>query len=203
MLNVIVAFLSFSIIPCAALSQSEDEIKTLAPWNMDHPVSISIINDAGLIPNKILLIEKVINSSSEYTENGHTYFEGWEGAIQTVNPNVKFEINKSENGISGDIILKLTKEASTDYNGITVPTYAGTNMAHATITIYDANKITPVQLENLVRHEMGHALGLGHSTSINSMMYQVIQPDEKYISACDIAGLNALFGGDFFQEVSC
>lgn len=50
------------------------------------------------------------------------------------------------------------------------------------------------QLYQIVLHEIGHALGLGHTTDPNAIMYPVAQPSNRTLDATDIAGIQALYG---------
>lgn len=43
-------------------------------------------------------------------------------------------------------------------------------------------------------HEFGHALGLGHSTNVNSIMYATLGPANPDLNANDITGMRALYG---------
>lgn len=43
-------------------------------------------------------------------------------------------------------------------------------------------------------HEFGHALGLGHSTDVNSIMYATLGPADPDLDANDITGIRALYG---------
>lgn len=45
-----------------------------------------------------------------------------------------------------------------------------------------------------VLHEFGHALGLGHSTDVNAVMYPTLGAADPDLDANDIAGIQALYG---------
>jgi len=45
-----------------------------------------------------------------------------------------------------------------------------------------------------ILHEFGHALGLGHSTDVNAVMYPTLGTADPDLNANDIAGIQALYG---------
>ena len=49
-------------------------------------------------------------------------------------------------------------------------------------------------LFQLALHEIGHALGLGHSTDVNAVMYPTLGTADPDLDANDIAGIQALYG---------
>lgn len=53
-----------------------------------------------------------------------------------------------------------------------------------------------VYIPNVVTHELGHALGLSHSSSFNSSMLYVEYREQSHLGCDDIAGVKALYGSD-------
>lgn len=53
---------------------------------------------------------------------------------------------------------------------------------------------TAATLFQVALHEIGHALGLGHDTDLNSVMYPTASASTRNLDATDIAGIDALYG---------
>lgn len=49
-------------------------------------------------------------------------------------------------------------------------------------------------LYQVALHEIGHALGLGHTTDPNAIMYPMSGPNNPDLDATDVAGMQALYG---------
>ena len=127
------------------------------------------------------------------------YFRGWQGAVNTISANTKypipekFNLIQSNNG-EGDIVVTLSSVKSDDgYSGVTRTIVDGNQILKAFITIYDSNKLTDSQLESIVRHEFGHALGLPHTDNSEDLMNESIMTNHSYITDCDLNALQKLY----------
>ncbi len=203
----IIVFVFLISIPITVFAQGDNTIELIVPWAQknDSILKVSIINKANLSEDKILIIKKVIESDNNYVENGQTFFEGWIGALKSIPSSTvkKFDITVSEELDNGDIVIQLLTEKHPVYAGFTVPQYVGNHMVKSDIKIYDSQNISSAQLENLVRHELGHALGLGHSDLHEDIMYPTMGATPKFISGCAIIGLQSLFEGHSLRDVNC
>ena len=201
-----------------------DTIDTWKSWNIvpGTTLTVNIVNSALLDNEKIQIIKETITSSEtliiddSLTHKGpkgtsSTYYLGWSGSLNDAAelystkypiPN-SFDIIESGRG-EGDIIINLSNLKDGDgYAGYTKSIVDGNEILKSHITIYDVQNLSESQLSTIALHEMGHALGLGHSTAPEDLMYPVIETNFPYISECDVSAIVALYNGEIEGEVVC
>lgn len=201
-----------------------DTIDTWKSWNIvpGTTLTVNIVNSALLDNEKIQIIKETITSSEtliiddSLTHKGpkgtsSTYYLGWSGSLNDAAelystkypiPN-SFDIIESGRG-EGDIIINLSNLKDGDgYAGYTKSIVDGNEILKSHITIFDVQNLSESQLSTIALHEMGHALGLGHSTAPEDLMYPVIETNFPYISECDVSAIVALYNGEIEGEVVC
>ncbi|MDE1770447.1 MAG: matrixin family metalloprotease [Thaumarchaeota archaeon] len=190
-------------------------------WNIisNTPLVVNIENNAQISDKKIQDIEYVITSTDTITEDSsllyHSdavsksqFFKGWQGAIDTIFDTKyyvpgKFNVIQSSNG-EGDIVITLSTINDADgYFGTTRTILDGNQILKAFITIYNADKLTDNQIESIVRHEFGHALGLPHTNNSGDLMHETIMTNHSYISECDINSLKKLYNDEKPSDDFC
>lgn len=203
-----------------------DSIKTGFTWHLydkERVFHIHIKNHAQVSEQSLDMIkdsimsEKIIEVNDMQLHKGPAtnsskFYIGWNGAINEISSRelkhqlpTRFHVHESMSG-EGDVTIMLVNERNLEgYSGYTrsMVDQEKEQILKSYITIYEANKLDESKMANIVRHEMGHALGLYHSTDPDDIMYQKIQTDNPYISECDLGALESLYDGKKMSEFIC
>ncbi|HEX9846661.1 MAG TPA: matrixin family metalloprotease, partial [Candidatus Nitrosotenuis sp.] len=168
------------------------------------------ISDAIYSKESVIIDDSLLHKGSPGSTS--TYYKGWFGAIESVSGiNTRFAIpialhttitDKGE----GHITIRLTKLQNSDgYSAYTKSFVDDENhqILKSVITVYDVDSLSDDQLATIMRHELGHGLGLAHSTAPEDLMAPEITTPYPYISECDIAALVGLYNGNQNSQVVC
>lgn len=191
-----------------------DTVDTWKSWRLiGTSMNVNIVNPRGMDEYKIDVIIDAITSDESIDIDdsishkgpkgtSSSYYNGWSGALKQVsdietkfNIPTNFNVNKSYDGES-DVIITLSNLKDNDgFTGYTKSIVDGNEIVKSFITIYDVSNLTDEELSTIVRHEFGHALGLGHSTAPEDLMAPTIDMTIPYISQCNIAAIEDLYNG--------
>jgi len=201
-----------------------DIIYTWLSWRLvDGTVLYINIIGAEKYPEKLDLIKEVVLSQkaieidNSLVYNGQqgstsTYHMGWAGALANAAENKtqlyipqKLEVIQLPTG-EGDITVMLTDEQNGDgYSGFTksITDESQNQILKSQIIIYEVYKLNDEQFKTILRHELGHAFGLAHSTAPEDLMYPTILTQYPYISECDLDAIYHLYDGGESSKVVC
>jgi|GEM_PF-3233706 len=171
---------------------------------------MQVISDAIYSKESVIIDDSLLHKGLPGSTS--TYYKGWFGAIESVSGiNTKFAIpialhttitDKGE----GHITIRLTELQNSDgYSGYTKSFVDDENhqILKSVITVYDVENLSGDQLATIIRHELGHGLGLAHSTAPEDLMAPEITTSYPYISECDIVALADLYNGNQNSQVVC
>ena len=179
--------------------------------NILNPVSISeksidSIHDVILSTETLVLDDSLLRGGP--ANSFSTYYVGWKGALESVSSTKipvpkNFEITNSPKS-TGDIVIILSNIKDRSGNtGYTKTILEGNQIVKAFITIYDVNSLSDNQFETILRHEFGHALGLGHSTATEDLMASTIDMTFPYISHCNVSAISDLYNENSDGTTTC
>ncbi len=179
---------------------------------------INIVNGDDY-PEKTHIVRKVIYSNQIVSsdtglidKSEKTYYLGWQNALETAATQEtarhipqKFQIISSEKG-EGDITITFSPLQNGDgklgSTKILVDNFRN-EILKAHITIYQVDEISDQTLEAVIRHEIGHALGLPHAMASNDLMNASFSVERAYISECDIKGIVTLYNEENIHPFVC
>ena len=187
-------------IPSEVWAEEDEQWNELRTWKnvQDDIIPVLIIRDAKVSENQVDIVEDAINSK-EVKGNGRTLFLGWNEGIKEISKSfgvkvpslqVQYKLERTE-----AIIIHLTSRTNAaNFNGYTNLFYdANGDIQKAMITIYNTDELSKVQLESIIRHELGHALGLGHTNAENDLMQPKININFNAISLLDLQALARIY----------
>lgn len=200
-----------------------DTIDTWLSWRLVDGATINVnLVDGEKYPDKadivrtVLLSNESIEIDNSLLHKGlkgttSTYYIGWAGALGSIKNPTKFHIPQKFNLIDstngeGDITIRLSTQRNGDgYSGYTksIADDSQNQILKSEITIYDVGNLSKAQFETILRHELGHAFGLAHSTAPEDLMHPTIETDYPYISSCDVDAIILLYDGGKKSEVTC
>ena len=201
-----------------------DTVDTWLSWRLvDGTVLHVNVIDANKYSGKLDLIKEVVLSQEPIEIDDSllhkgpkgstsTYYVGWAGALAKSSEDPtkfyipdKLDVIESTKG-AGDITIMLVNEQSGDgYSGYTksIADPSQNQILKSYITIYEVDKLSDEQFKTILRHELGHAFGLAHSSVTDDLMYPVIQTEYPYRSQCEIDAIKSLYNGNKKSEVIC
>lgn len=191
----IIFILTVGLTPAFALMN--DKTETIGYWDKQ---TIDVALSTSYKLDHLAEVTEAVTSTEFYTIEDNLmhkmppgyfsdYYLGWQGALDNANAtNIKLDFAIAS---YGDIIISLTNQRSPDgHAGTTWFVYDGSIITKAYITIYNVDKISNAQLYSIVMHEMGHALGIGHTTADEDVMYEKrANVPYPYVSPCVMQAL--------------
>ena len=182
-----------AIIPVQMTFANESEWNSLLSWRNIKEINVYIESDFKPDTQKIEIIKSVIESKLRDKEN----FFGWNEAITHISYKTETEIPTFKiinDTYKADVIIHLTEMKPPDSNlGLTKYQLSNQTIESVSITLYDFDELDEGQVEFLTRHELGHAIGLGHTTNPFDLMYPNINIEFGLISMFDLNTLYELY----------
>ncbi len=204
-----------------------DSVETWMAWHISdqtQPFHVHVVDESNLGQEKLDAISDAV-TSKELVEiddsklhkgpKGSTseYYKGWAGAIQEADKSelkyslpLNLHVHRTDDANGAEIIIRLTDQKNSEgYSAYThsIVDEENKEILKSFITVYDSSNLSADEISLVVKHEMGHALGLKHSSDPYDLMYPEIQSGQPYISECNLDALVALYQGQSGQTIRC
>jgi len=207
-----IILMAFVIVPQADALRN-DSIETIGSWDKE---TINVILETGPYTSKHRIedITKAVTSQEFFMIEDNLmhkdrvgifspYYLGWQGALDNSNAtlkNLNFDVSK---GTNAHILISLTPMPHPDgYAGVSNPLFVDGKFSKVYITIFEVNKMSRAQLYSVAIHEMGHAIGIGHTTATEDVMNaKRVNVPYPYISPCIMQALQVVDQGK--TELRC
>jgi len=187
------------IVPIGVWADDGNQWGELKAWTEipDNEIPVLIIKDVKINEKQVDIVKNAIYS--EKTNSKRTLFFGWNEGIKEISKSTKSKIPtlKVQDKLDGSqaIIIHLTdKMGHEKHNGYTNPSYDHNGQIQRMyVTIYNVDELNTLQLESIIRHELGHAMGLSHTNLKNDLMQPIINMNFNTISYHDLQGLAHIY----------
>lgn len=203
-----------------------DSIQTHKVWDLgtDNQFHIHIVDETNKMSQEHIdgIIEAITSEDSIIIDDlklhkgpegeKSTYYLGWQGALKSINASeIKFNIpanmhvHVSDDRSNAEVTIRLVSESNAEgYAGFThsIMNVQNNRILQSFITIYKSDLLTVKEISAIAKHEMGHALGLAHSTDPDDLMYPTFEKQFN-VSECNVKAITHLYDGKIDQHVEC
>ncbi len=188
-------------VPLEVWAEDGGQWSELRVWGevKDNKIPVLVVRDAKVSVKQVDIVEYIINAKE--VNSKRTLFLGWNEGIKKVSESFGVEVPTLQvqytlNSTEAIIIHLMDKTSNEGYDGYTNLFYdQNGKIQKVFIRIYNVDELNNIQLKIIIRHELGHALGLSHTNSKNDLMQSIINMNYNAISMLDLKALAHIYYG--------
>jgi hypothetical protein len=168
-------------------------------WKTDQ-LNVHFIDNPQIQGERLTSLKNTFFSTEQTTYGG---FIGWQGGLDRINDahelnNVPDRFVQVQNPFLADIIVEFSNEPDPENPNrgglaLTKSLPSTKETIAVEITIYDADDKGIEVISSILRHEIGHALGLDHTERFNDLMSPTIIFNMKTISNHNVDTLYTIY----------
>jgi hypothetical protein len=173
-------------------------IATNAFW-LDKPsLSISVSSEDGASDEAVQSVKGMISGNTTVSGKYSQWNDLLSAFKQVSVPRFALAAGDSANANIKVVLTDATQQDNKPGKTRLLADKATGEIVQAEVYVYSADKLFEQGvLEYVVAHELGHALGLSHSTDPQSMMYPLIELQDghvvNHLGSCETEGISALY----------
>ncbi|MGD1834662.1 MAG: matrixin family metalloprotease [Nitrososphaeraceae archaeon] len=179
---VIILLISFLIIIATTYLLDKKSYKNLVEFAYAKTDSIKICCTWGEALADGTLTYKIINKKPEFEEIVNEMLNKWKKSINKLNfmetknnnPDIEFIFVKDKGKTAGQTITSFDEDGLVNKNEIFISEFAFNE------------KLDKEVIKQVTKHEIGHALGLGHADFEDNVMSSLIYDKEIEITKCEV-----------------
>lgn len=182
-------------------------IATTGFWDEGPQLSVSVSADGNVRPEALDTVRNFV--AGNQTMGNSTTFARWNELLASLPNAPTLKLAASNEDANIKFILSESAHPDGKMGKTRVSAIKGVRqILSAEVYVYSSNQAMEQGiLDQVVAHELGHALGLSHSTDPNSIMFSLLEVENgtvtNHIGSCEQHGISSLYEKSKIGNIEC